>query len=375
MDPGRPSGVLSFRRGRNGMRRRDFITALGGMAAASWPLPVRAQQPGAGPVVGFVHGGSQQGLEDEIVAFRQGLRETGYVPGKNVTVEYRWAEGHYDRLPELAASLVRRQVAVIATVTPVAALATKEATKSIPIVFALGSDPVKDGLVASLNRPGGNITGATFFNNLLVAKRMELLHQLVPNAKIVGVLLNPRNANVELETNDSQTEARALGLELVLLRATDEPGIDKAFASLVEQRAAVLLVSGDVLFTTRREQIADLALRYAVPTSVTGRGQVLAGGLMSYGANRTDTFRQTGNYVGRILKGEKPSDLPVQQPTKFEFVINMKTAKALGLTVPNSMQMLADEVIESSDGASSSHCSAAQWWRSPLRLGRSRSSA
>jgi len=221
-----------------------------------------------------MHGGSQQGLEDEIVAFEQGLRETGYVPGKNVTVEYRWAEGQYDRLPELAANLVRRQVAVIATGTPVAALATKEATKSIPIVFALGSDPVKDGLVASLNRPGGNITGATFFNNLLVAKRMELLHQLVPNAKIVGVLLNPKNANVELETKDSQTAARALGLELVLLRATDEPGIDKAFASLVEQRAAVLLVSGDVLFTTRREQIADLALRYAVPTSVTGRGQV-----------------------------------------------------------------------------------------------------
>jgi putative tryptophan/tyrosine transport system substrate-binding protein len=327
------------------MKRREFIALLGG-AVTAWPIAARAQQPAAGPVVGFMHGGSQQGLKDEVVAFEQGLRETGYVPGKNVTVEYRWAEGRYDRLPELAANLVRRQVAVIATATPVAALATKEATKSIPIVFALGSDPVKDGLVASLNRPGGNITGATFFNNLLVAKRMELLHQLVPNAKIVGVLLNPKNANVELETNDSQTAARALGVELVLLRATDEPGIDKAFASLVEQRAAALLVSGDVLFTTRREQIADLALRYAVPTSVPNREQVLAGGLMSYGANRTDTFRQTGNYVGRILKGEKPSDLPVQQPTKFEFVINMKTAKTLGLTVPNSMQLLADEVIE-----------------------------
>jgi len=326
------------------MKRREFITLLGG--AAAWPRLAAAQQPAARPVVGFMHGGSQQGLEDEIVAFEQGLRETGYVPGKNVTVEYRWAEGQYDRLPELAANLVRRQVAVIATGTPVAALATKEATKSIPIVFALGSDPVKDGLVASLNRPGGNITGATFFNNLLVAKRMELLHQLVPNAKIVGVLLNPKNANVELETNDSQTAARALGLDLVLLRATDEPGIDKAFASLVEQRAAVLLVSGDVLFTTRREQIADLALRYAVPTSHSGRGQVLAGGLMSYGANRTDTFRQTGNYVGRVLKGERPSDLPVQQPTKFEFVINIRTAKKLGLTVPNAMQLLADELIE-----------------------------
>jgi ABC-type uncharacterized transport system substrate-binding protein len=325
------------------MKRRDFITLLGG--AAAWPIGARAQQSTV-PVVGFLHGGSQQGQEHTTAAFEQGLGETGYVVGKNVTVEYRWAEGQYDRLPELAANLVRRQVAVIATATPVAALATKEATKSIPIVFALGSDPVKDGLVASLNRPGGNITGATFFNNLLVAKRMELLHQLVPNAKIVGVLLNPKNANVELETNDSQTAARALGVELVLLRATDEPGIDKAFASLVEQRAAALLVSGDVLFTTRREQIADLALRYAVPMSVANREQVLAGGLVSYGANRTDTFRQTGNYVGRILKGEKPSDLPVQQPTKFEFVINMKTAKTLGLTVPNSMQLLADEVIE-----------------------------
>jgi putative ABC transport system substrate-binding protein len=212
------------------MRRREVITLVGG-AAATWPLAARAQQPAAGPVVGFLHGGSQQGLEYEIVAFEQGLRETGYVPGKNVTVEYHWAEGQYDRLPELAANLVRRQVGVIATGTPVAALATKEVTNSIPIVFALGIDLVKDGLVASLNRPGGNITGATFFNNLLVAKRMELLHQLVPNAKIVGVLLNPKNANVELETNDSQTASRVLGLELVLLRATDEPEIEKSFAS------------------------------------------------------------------------------------------------------------------------------------------------
>jgi len=326
------------------MKRREFITLLGG-AAVAWPLGARAQQP-AGPVVAFIHGGSERGQEDNIVAFEQGLRETGYVPGKNVTIEYHWAEGQYDRLPELAANLVRRQVAAIASGTPVAALAAKQATTSIPIVFALGSDPIKDGLVASLNRPGGNITGATFFNNLLVAKRMEFLHQLVPNAKIVGVLLNPKNANVELETSDSQMAARALGLELILLRATNEPEIDKSFASLVEQRVAALLTSGDVLFTTRREQIAELALRYAVPTSLATRRQVVAGGLMSYGARVSDTFRQTGTYVGRILKGEKPSDLPVQQPTKFEFVINMRTAKTLGLTVPNSMQLLADEVIE-----------------------------
>jgi putative tryptophan/tyrosine transport system substrate-binding protein len=325
------------------MRRREFVTLLGG--AAAWPLAARAQQP-ALPVVGFMHGGAEQGQEYAVAAFEQGLAETGYVAGKNVTVEYRWAEGQYDRLPELAAGFIRRPVAVIAAGTPVAALAAKQATTSIPIVFALGSDPVRDGLVASLNRPGRNITGATFFNNLLVAKRMELLHELVPNAKIVAVLLNPKNANVEFETIDSQMAARALGLELVLLQASNETEIVKSFANLVERRAAALLVSGDVLFTSRREQIAELAMHHAVPTSCPSRQQVVAGGLMSYGASISDTFRQSGNYVGRILKGEKPADLPVQQPTKFEFVLNLKTAKILGLIVPNSMQLLADEVIE-----------------------------
>jgi putative tryptophan/tyrosine transport system substrate-binding protein len=325
------------------MRRREFVTLLGG--AAAWPLAARAQQP-ALPVVGFMHGGAEQGQEYAVAAFEQGLAETGYVAGKNVTVEYRWAEGQYDRLPELAAGFIRRPVAVIAAGTPVAALAAKHATTSIPIVFALGSDPVRDGLVASLNRPGRNITGATFFNNLLVAKRMELLHELVPNAKIVAVLLNPKNANVEFETIDSQMAARALGLELVLLQASNETEIVKSFANLVERRAAALLVSGDVLFTSRREQIAELAMHHAVPTSCPSRQQVVAGGLMSYGASISDTFRQSGNYVGRILKGEKPADLPVQQPTKFEFVLNLKTAKILGLIVPNSMQLLADEVIE-----------------------------
>ncbi len=325
------------------MRRREFVTLLGG--AAAWPLAARAQQP-ALPVVGFMHGGAEQGQEYAVAAFEQGLAETGYVAGKNVTVEYRWAEGQYDRLPELAAGFIRRPVAVIAAGTPVAALAAKQATTSIPIVFALGSDPVRDELVARLNRPGRNITGATFFNNLLVAKRMELLHELVPNAKIVAVLLNPKNANVEFETIDSQMAARALGLELVLLQASNETEIVKSFANLVERRAAALLVSGDVLFTSRREQIAELAMHHAVPTSCPSRQQVVAGGLMSYGASISDTFRQSGNYVGRILKGEKPADLPVQQPTKFEFVLNLKTAKILGLIVPNSMQLLADEVIE-----------------------------
>jgi ABC-type uncharacterized transport system substrate-binding protein len=308
-------------------------------------VAVRAQQP-ATPVIGFLHAGSQKAEEYVIAAFGRGLGETGYVAGKNVTIEYRWANFQYDRLPELAANLVGDQVVVIVAVTPVAALAAKQATTSVPIVFALGSDPVRDGLVVSLNRPGGNITGATFFSHLLTAKRMELLHQLIPNAKVIAVLLNPKDANVELETHDSQMAAHALGMELVLLQASNEGEIDKSFANLVEQRAAALLVSGDFLFNTRREQIAELARRYAVPTCSANRLNVVAGGLMSYGANVSDTFRQTGNYVGRILKGEKAADLPVQQPTKFEFAINMTTAKTLGLNVPNSMQLLADEVIE-----------------------------
>ena len=323
------------------MMSREFITLLGG--AAAWPIAARAQQPTI-PVIGFLHGGSQQG--QETVAFEQGLGETGYVAGKNVTVEYRWAEGQYDRLLELAADLVRRQVTVITTGTPVAALAAKQATTSIPVVFALGSDPVRDGLVASLNQPGGNITGATFFNNLLVAKRMELLHQIAPNTKKIAVLLNPKNVNSEFETNDSRMAARALGLELILLRASGADEIDKSFANLVDHRPAAMLVSGDVVFTTQRKQIAELALQYAVPTSSAARLQVVAGGLMSYGASISDTFRQTGNYAGRILKGEKAADLPVMQPTKFDLVINLKTAKALGLEVPPSLIARADEVIE-----------------------------
>jgi putative tryptophan/tyrosine transport system substrate-binding protein len=321
------------------MRRRDFIMLLGG-ATVAWPLAARAQQP-ALPIVGFLSGGSSDSRLTG--AIRQGLGESGYFESKNVTIEYRWANGQYDRLPAMAADLVRRQVTVIATTTPVAALAVKQATTSIPIVFAFGSDPVKDGLVASLNRPGGNVTGATFFGNLLAAKRTELLHQLVADTKVFAVLLNPNNANVELEKSDTQEAVRALGLHLVLVQATTEDEIDKSFADL--QGATALLVSGDARFYDRRGQIAELAVRHAVATCFPYREQAVAGGLMSYGADITDTFRQAGNYVGRILKGEKPADLPVQQSTKFELVINLKTAKALGIDVPATLLAQA-EIIE-----------------------------
>ena len=324
------------------MKRREFITLLGG-AAATWPLAARAQQPM--PVIGYLDGTGAAAPEN-MAAIRQGLSEAGYVEGRNVAIEFRSAEGHYGRLPELAAELVRRHVAVIATASPVAALAAKAATATIPIVFSLGSDPVKDGLVASLSRPGGNITGVTFFNNLLSSKRLELLHQLVPDAAVIAVLLNPDNANVELERNETEAAARALGLQLIMLRASTEGEIDDALASLVQQRAAALYVTGDAFFGLQREQIAALASRHAIPTSASGRFQVEAGILMSYGANRVDSSRQFGVYVARVFKGEKPADLPVMQPTKFEFVINLKTAKALGLTVPNAIQLLADEVIE-----------------------------
>ena len=323
------------------MNKRQFISLLGG--AAAWPLAARAQQP-AMPVIGYLSGGAPGPVATNVAAFREGLNETGYVEGRNVAIEYRWAEGQYDRLPALVADLVRRQVTVIATVTPVAALAAKQVTSSIPIVFALGSDPVKDGLVASLNRPGGNVTGATFFGNLLAAKRTELLHQLVADTKVFAVLLNPKNANVELEKSDTQQAVRALGLHLVLVQASTEDEIDKSFADL--QGATALLVSGDARFYDRRRQIAELAVRHTIATCLPYREQALAGGLMSYGADITDTFRQAGNYVGRILQGEKPADLPVQQPTKFEFVINLQTARLLGLTVPPSLLAIADEVIE-----------------------------
>ena len=328
------------------MRRREFIALLGGGVASAWPLGgARAQRPTM-PVVGFMHAVSAASSQPLVAGFVQGLGQSGYVVGKNVAVEYRWANGQYDQLPALAADLVGRNVAAIAVITPVAARAVKKATTSIPIVFGIGSDPVKDGLVANLNRPGGNITGATFFANLLDAKRAELLHQLAPDARVVAVLLNPGNANFELEQKEAGEALQALGLQPLMLQARDDAGIDAAFASLIEQHAAALFVSGDAVFGARRQKLADLALSHGIPTSFYNREQALVGGLMSYGASIPDTARQVGTYVGRILKGEKPGDLPVQQPTKFEFVINVKTAKALGLTVPPSILLLADEVIE-----------------------------
>jgi putative ABC transport system substrate-binding protein len=326
------------------MKRREFITLLGG-AAAAWPLAARAQQQ-ALPIVAFLSGGSADAFHGYAAAFGEGLSETGYVEGKNVMIDYRWANGQYNRLPALATELVRRKVAVIGAHTPVAALAAKEATTSIPIVFALGSDPVKDGLVTSLNRPGGNITGATFFTNLLDAKRLGLFHELVPSAKVVGVLLNPKNSQAELQTKNIVQAARALGLGIVFAEASTENEIGGAIASSIQRGAAALVIMGDAFLVSQTNQITNLAIRYVLPTSGVSRWQAEQGVLMSYGANPPDTFRQAGNYAGRILKGEKPADLPVQQPTKFELVINIKTAKMLRLDVPLGLSAAADELIE-----------------------------
>jgi putative ABC transport system substrate-binding protein len=296
------------------------------------------------PVIGFLTGANT--TAQKMAAFRQGLSEAGYVETRNVAIEFHSTDGQHEKLPGLAAELVRRQVAVLAVVTPLAALAAKALTATIPIIFEIGSDPVKDGLVASLNRPGGNITGVTFFTNLLSSKRLQLLHELVPNAAVIAVLVNPNNLNAELELNETEIAARTLGLQLIVLRASTEREIEAAFADLVQQRAAALYVGADGFLGSRSEQIAYMALRHAIPASRSSREHVLAGGLMSYGANRRDSSRQFGRYVGRALKGEKPADLPVMQPTKFELVLNLRTAKALGLTVPPMLLALADEVIE-----------------------------
>jgi putative ABC transport system substrate-binding protein len=325
------------------LKRRDFFALVG--ATAAWPLAARAQQH-AMPVIGFFHATTAEANHHTVVAFREGLSRTGYIEGQNVTIEYRWAEGQYDRLPALAAELVRLRVAVIAANTPVAARAAKQATTSIPIVFTVGSDPVKDGLVISLSRPGGNMTGATFFSNLLTAKRFELLHELVPSARVFSALVNPKNANAEMQITEAQEAARAMALQLVLVKAMTESEIDASFGSLKQQQVQALLVLSDAFLNNHATQIAELALRYGLPTCFAFREPAIAGGLISYGSSQTDAYRQAGNYAGRILKGEKPADLPVVQPTKFEFVINMKTANSLELAVPNSMQLLADEVIE-----------------------------
>jgi ABC-type uncharacterized transport system substrate-binding protein len=327
------------------MRRREFITLLGA-APMVLPINARAQQP-ALPVVGFLSSRSPNESTSAVAAFRQGLTEAGYVEGQNVHIAFHWAEGQYDRLPPLAADLARRQVAVIlATGGNPPALAAKAATATIPIVFIIGSDPVEVGLVASLNRPGGNVTGVSLFTSMLVAKRLELLRELVPTATTIAFLVNPNNSNAAPDTKVVQTAARGFGLQLVVLSAAIENDIDAAFATLVQQRANALLVNTDSFFLTRRNQFVALAVRHAVPTIHDLREFTAAGALASYGTDLADAYRQGGVYVSRIVKGEKPADLPVIQPTKFELVINLKAAKALGLDVPASLLARADEVIE-----------------------------
>jgi putative ABC transport system substrate-binding protein len=328
------------------MRRRDFIALLGG--AAAWPLAARAQQPRR-PVIGYLTAGSGQlgqGLvETATASFHKGLSETGYVEGRNVAIEYRFAENHNDRLPALAADLVRRQVEVIYAGGPAAA-AAKAATTTIPIVFTIGGDPVADGLVASLSRPGGNLTGVTTLGTELGPKRLELMHELVPGATVIAALLNPNNAAAETQSKDTQAAARALGLQVRILHASAERDFDPAFASLARLGAEALYIAGDGFFNAQSKLLGALAVRYAVPAIHQTREFAAAGGLASYGGDFEEQARLVGVYVGRILKGEKPADLPVQQATKVELIINLKTAKALGITIPLILLGRADEVIE-----------------------------
>jgi putative tryptophan/tyrosine transport system substrate-binding protein len=326
------------------MRRRDFISLLGG-AAATWPLAARAQQASM-PVIGWLGSGSPGPSAPVVTVFRQGLAEAGYVEGRNVAIEYRWAEGQYDRLPALAAELVRRQVAVIVATPIPAALAAKAATATIPIVFSAAADPVNLGLVGSLARPGGNATGVHFFQAELSAKQLGLLRELRPNAARIGVLVNPANANVEGLTKDVAAAAAALGVEIESVHARDSREIEEAFATLVHNKASALLVGADSFFFNRRVQLATLAARHAIPAVFFNREFAEAGGLMSYGSSLSEMNRQLGVYTGRILKGAKPDELPVVQSTKFELVINLATAKALGLEIPPMLLAHADEVIE-----------------------------
>jgi len=326
------------------MKRRELITLIGG--AAVWPLAARAQQP-AMPVVGFIRDGSADANARNVAAFRKGLNETGTVEGQNVTVEYHWLEGRHDHLPALMADLVRRQVAVIATAGNVPALAAKAATATTPIVFGIGDDPVRLGLVTSLARPGGNATGINFFNAELTAKRLRLLHDLVPKAVRVAVLLNPANASsTEFQLRIVQEAAPTVGLQLQILNATTIGEIDAAFATLERERPDALFVAGDAFFISRAVQFATLTARGRIPATYSVRDHVAVGGLMSYGTDFTEAFRQVGVYTGKILKGAKPVDLPVVQSTKFEFIINMQTARALGLEVPAQLLATVDEVIE-----------------------------
>jgi putative ABC transport system substrate-binding protein len=326
------------------IRRREFITLLGGVPVA-WPLAAHAQQPT--PVIGFLGPASPESYTERIQAFRQGLHETGHVEGQNVTIEYRWAHDRYERFPELAAELVRRNVAVIVTAgTTSAALAAKKATDTIPIVFSIGADPVELGLVAGLAHPGGNITGVSIIQFTLTAKRLEMLYELMGRSAAIALLVNPTNSYTKSETAAVQTTARALGLQLRVLNATDQRDFATVFATLAEQRVGALLIGADPSFISVRNRLVELAALHAIPAIYRYREFTEGGGLMSYGTNIAAVYRQVGLYVGSILKGEKSADLPVMQPVKFELVINLKTAKALGLEMPPTLLVRADEVIE-----------------------------
>jgi putative ABC transport system substrate-binding protein len=326
------------------IRRRQFIVTLGG-AAAAWPLAARGQQATI-PAIEFLNSQSPDAIADRVRGFRQGLKDAGYVEGENVAIEYRWAEAQFDRLPALAAELVRRQVVVIVAANTPSALAAKAVTTTIPIVFNVAEDPVKLGLVASLARPGGNLTGVNFFSGELAAKRLELLRELLPGVTRVTALVNPTGPTAETALRDIEPAARAMGMQIKVLNASTGGEINAAFATFVHERPDALFVSPDSLFTTRRVQLAHLTTRHAVPATYGSREFAEVGGLMSYGSNQSDNYRQVGIYVGHILKGAKPADLPVVQASKFELVINAETARTLGLTVPPSLLAIADEVIE-----------------------------
>jgi putative ABC transport system substrate-binding protein len=326
------------------MRRRELIALLGGMAA--WPLASRAQQNSPIPVIGFLNGSSPDGYAPMVAAFRQGLKEEGYIEGQNVAIEFRWANGQYDRLSAFAADLVVRQVSVIAATSTPANLRAKAATSTIPIVFTTGSDPVELGLVASLNRPGGNVTGVTQLTAEVAPKRVELAHELVPTATVIGLLVNPGNPGTDALTKASREAAATLGVQLDVLRASTEAEVDSAFATSRQKRVGALVIGTDAFFSGHLELLATLAIRYRLPVIYEYRPFVGAGGLISYGGNVTDSYRLAGVYTGRILRGDKPAELPVLQSTKVELMLNLKTAKTLGLTVPLSLLARADEVIE-----------------------------